>query len=106
MQSLQKRGRVEEGDSDNTLFGHFGKPMSPARGPDSWVPNPGLKAGVGHLTLLEGLRRIRGLRQTGFFVPSVVLFIALLFLSFYFYLGNSYDDCKSIGTQASQAKSL
>jgi len=37
-----------------------------------------LKAGVGHLTLLEGLRRIRGLRQTGVFVPSVVLFLALL----------------------------
>ena len=48
--------------------------MSPARGPDSWVPNPGLKAGVGHLTLLEGLRKIRDLRQTGIQVPSVVLF--------------------------------
>jgi len=46
--------------------------MSPARGPDSWVPNPGFKAGVGHLTLLGGLRRIRGLRQLGINVLSVV----------------------------------
>jgi len=52
--------------------------MSPARGPESWVPNPGYKAGVGHLTLLEGLRRIRALRQTGIQVPSVFLFLATL----------------------------
>ena len=58
--------------------------MSPARGPDSWVPNPGFKAGVGHLTLLEGLRKIRDLRQTGIQVPSVVLFFRTLFLRFLF----------------------
>jgi len=52
--------------------------MSPARGPESWVLNPGRKDGVGHLTLLEGLRRIRGLRQTGVLIPSVVLFFAIL----------------------------
>ncbi len=52
--------------------------MSPARGPESWVPNPGKEAGVGHLTLLEGLRRIRGLRQAGIQVPSVFLVLATL----------------------------
>ena len=57
--------------------------MSPARGPESWVPNPGLTAGIGHLILLGGLRRIRGLRQAGIIVPSVVLFFAGLI----FYLG-------------------
>jgi len=34
------------------------------------------KVRVGHLTLLGGLRRIRGLRQAGVLIPSVVLFFA------------------------------
>jgi len=34
------------------------------------------KVRVGHLTLLEGLRRIRGLRQAGVLIPPVVLFFA------------------------------
>jgi len=55
--------------------------MSPARGPESWVPNPGFEAGVGHLTLLEGLRRIRGPRQSGDY-PSVVFFSAFIFAIF------------------------
>ena len=37
-----------------------------------------VKTGVGHLTLLEGLRRIRDLRQTGVMAPSVFLFFAIL----------------------------
>ena len=36
------------------------------------------KVRVGHLTLLGGLRRIRGLRQAGVLIPSVVLFFANL----------------------------
>jgi small subunit ribosomal protein S12 len=64
--------------------------MSPARGPESWVPNPGFEAGVGHLTLLGGLRGIRGPRQTGDLTSSVVLFLAILFMPFFYLnLGNS-----------------
>jgi len=37
-----------------------------------------LMAEVGHLTLLGGLRRLRGLRQTGVLVPSVVFIFAIL----------------------------
>jgi hypothetical protein len=61
--------------------------MSPARGPESWVPNPGCQAGVGHLTLLEGVRRIRRLRQAGVLSRLSFCFLALLFLPFFLLMG-------------------
>ena len=63
--------------------------MSPARGPESWVPNPGLDAGVGHLTLLEVLRRIRGPRQRGLSPNCRFVFYKARFAIYSIYSGNS-----------------